>query len=182
MASPVSVVVAEIVMQNNEEQAVATYRETLPLWLRYVWRSMYNHCCTQKQNRWIPRTLEQNRIQASILPRRSRRTVKIPFLDYFVTHLNNCLQETNTHWQTTWQNVFQSYFTQSEPLREEHRLFATHTTVWSTNSSTWTLFLSKTITAQTSSNALLTSDWTTALTTHTPLQPLYLTYEGPLQP
>ena len=36
MASPVSVVVAQIVMQNNEEQAVATHRETLPLWLRYV--------------------------------------------------------------------------------------------------------------------------------------------------
>ena len=34
--SPVSVVVAEIVMQNIEEQALATYSETLPLWLRYV--------------------------------------------------------------------------------------------------------------------------------------------------
>ena len=36
MGSPVSVVVAEIVMQNIEEQALATYNETLPLWLRYV--------------------------------------------------------------------------------------------------------------------------------------------------
>ena len=36
MGSPVSVVVAEIVMQNIEEQALATYSETLPLWLRYV--------------------------------------------------------------------------------------------------------------------------------------------------
>ena len=27
---------AEIVMQNIEEQALATYSETLPLWLRYV--------------------------------------------------------------------------------------------------------------------------------------------------
>ena len=36
MGSSVSVVVAEIVMQNIEEQALATYRETLPLWLRYV--------------------------------------------------------------------------------------------------------------------------------------------------
>ena len=35
MGSPVSVV-AEIVMQNIEEQALATYSETLPLWLRYV--------------------------------------------------------------------------------------------------------------------------------------------------
>ena len=36
MGSPVSVVVAEIVMQNIEEQALVTYSETLPLWLRYV--------------------------------------------------------------------------------------------------------------------------------------------------
>ena len=36
MGSPVSVVVAEIVMQNIEEQALETYSETLPLWLCYV--------------------------------------------------------------------------------------------------------------------------------------------------
>ena len=36
MGSPVSVVVAEIVMQNIEEQALSTYTKTLPLWLRYV--------------------------------------------------------------------------------------------------------------------------------------------------
>jgi len=36
MGSPVSVVVAEIVMQNIEEQALATYKRRLPLWLRYV--------------------------------------------------------------------------------------------------------------------------------------------------
>jgi len=36
MGSPVSVVVAKIVMQNIEEQALATYGETLLLWLRYV--------------------------------------------------------------------------------------------------------------------------------------------------
>jgi len=36
MGSPVSVVVAEIVMQNVEERALATYKRTLPLWLRYV--------------------------------------------------------------------------------------------------------------------------------------------------
>ena len=34
MGSPVSVVVAEIVMQNIEEQALATYTRTVPLWLR----------------------------------------------------------------------------------------------------------------------------------------------------
>ena len=36
MGSPVSVVVAEIVMQNIEERALATYKRTVPLWLRYV--------------------------------------------------------------------------------------------------------------------------------------------------
>ena len=36
MGSSVSVVVAEIVMQNIEEQALATYTRTVPLWLRYV--------------------------------------------------------------------------------------------------------------------------------------------------
>ena len=36
MGSPVSVVVAEIVMQNIEEQALPTYTRTVPLWLRYV--------------------------------------------------------------------------------------------------------------------------------------------------
>ena len=36
MGSPVSVVVAEIVMQNIEEQALATYTRTISPWLRYV--------------------------------------------------------------------------------------------------------------------------------------------------
>ena len=36
MGSPVSVVVAEIVMQNIEERALVTCRQIIPLWLRYV--------------------------------------------------------------------------------------------------------------------------------------------------
>ena len=36
MGSPVSVVVAEIVMQHVEESTLATCRQTIPLWLRYV--------------------------------------------------------------------------------------------------------------------------------------------------
>ena len=36
MGSPVSVVVAEIVIQHVEELALATCRQTIPLWLRYV--------------------------------------------------------------------------------------------------------------------------------------------------
>jgi len=34
--SPVYVAVAEIVMQNIEERALATYKRILPVWLRYV--------------------------------------------------------------------------------------------------------------------------------------------------
>jgi len=36
MGSPVSVVVAEIVMRYVEESALATCQQTMPLWLRYV--------------------------------------------------------------------------------------------------------------------------------------------------
>ena len=36
MGSPVSVVVAKIVMQSAEEQALVSYSETLSLWLRYI--------------------------------------------------------------------------------------------------------------------------------------------------
>ena len=36
MGSPVSVVVAEIVMQHVEERALVTCRQTILLWLRYV--------------------------------------------------------------------------------------------------------------------------------------------------
>ena len=47
----------------------------------------------------------------------------------------------------------------------------------------WTLFLLRTTTAQTSFNAILTSDWTTALTTNISLQPLdFKTMARILQP
>ena len=36
MGSPVSVIVAEIVMQNIEKLALATYMRNVPLWLSYV--------------------------------------------------------------------------------------------------------------------------------------------------
>ena len=36
MSSLVSIVVTEIVMQKVEEHALATYKHTLPFWLRYV--------------------------------------------------------------------------------------------------------------------------------------------------
>ena len=36
LGSPVSVAVAEIVMEHVKERALATCRQTIPLWLRYV--------------------------------------------------------------------------------------------------------------------------------------------------
>ena len=46
MGSPVSVVVAEIVIKHVEERALATCRQTIPLWLRYVgdtFTAVYQH-------------------------------------------------------------------------------------------------------------------------------------------
>ena len=74
MGSPVSVVVAEIVMQNIEEQALATYSETLPLWLRYLddtITAVYENKIDEFHEH-----LNENRILRSSLLRRSRRTVK----------------------------------------------------------------------------------------------------------
>ena len=111
---------------------------------------------------------------------------KIPFLYCLVTCKNNtlgmnhCLQETNTHWHTTWPNVLQSYFTRSD---------------YGTNldeKSTKCLWLRRQFDGRNPAREhcfyqdqlqhrrhRTQSDWTAALNTHTPLQPLYLTNEGP---
>ena len=91
MGSPVSVAVAEIVMQNIEEQALATYSETLPLWLRYVDDTItavhenkidefHEHLNEQNTNIQFTKEIEENG--------------KIPFLDYLVTRENNTLRTT----------------------------------------------------------------------------------------
>ena len=51
MGSPVSVVVAEIVMQHVEERALATCRQTIPLWLRYIYRNIYRSIEADATNR-----------------------------------------------------------------------------------------------------------------------------------
>ena len=57
MGSPVSVVLAEIVMQNIEEQALATYTRTVRLWLRYVDDTFtIIHRRTQRRNQRFSRT------------------------------------------------------------------------------------------------------------------------------
>ena len=84
-------VVAEIVMQNIEQQALATYKETLPHWLRYVddtFKAVHKdeidflHQHLNKHNTYIQftREIEENG--------------KIPFLDCLVSRDNNKLRTT----------------------------------------------------------------------------------------
>ena len=91
MGSPVSVVVAEIVMQNIEELALATYKQTLPLWLRYVDDTFtavhkdeiddfHEHLNGQNADIQFTKEIEENG--------------KIPFLDCLVTRDNNKLRTT----------------------------------------------------------------------------------------
>ena len=88
MGSPVSVVVAEIVMQNIKEQALATYTRTVPLWLRYVDKDVHKdgiddfheHLNRQNADIQFTKEIEENG--------------KIPFLDCLVTRDNNKLKTT----------------------------------------------------------------------------------------
>ena len=86
MGSPVSVVIEEIVMQHVEESALATCRQTIPLWLRYVYDTFtaihkneiddfHNHL--NEQNADIPFTKE------------IEENGKLPFLDCLVSRNNN---------------------------------------------------------------------------------------------
>ena len=91
MGSPVSVVVAEIVMQNIEEQALASYKRTIPPWLRYVDDTFttlhkdeiddfHEHLNRQNAHIQFTKEIEDNG--------------KIPFLDCLVIRDNNRLQTT----------------------------------------------------------------------------------------
>ena len=91
MGSPVSVVGAEIVMQNIEEQALATYSETLPRCLRYVDDTItgvhenkidevHEHLNKQNTNIQFTKEMEENG--------------KVPFLDCLVTRDNITLRTT----------------------------------------------------------------------------------------
>ena len=86
MGSPVSVVVAEIVTQNIEEQALATYKRTLPLWLRYV-----DDTFTAVHKDEIDDFHEDiNRQNADIqFTKEIEENGKIPFLDCLVTRNND---------------------------------------------------------------------------------------------
>ena len=91
MGSPVSVVVAEIVMQNIEEQALATYTRTVPLWLRYV-----DDTFTAVHKDGIDDFHEHlNRQNADIqFTKEIEENGKLPFLDCLVTRDSNRLKTT----------------------------------------------------------------------------------------
>ena len=91
MGSPVSVVVAEIVMQDIEKQALATYDQTLHFWFRYVDDTItilqnddidvfHGHLNRQNSDIQFTRELEDNG--------------KIPFLDCLVTRDDTRLRTT----------------------------------------------------------------------------------------
>ena len=91
MGSPVFVVVAEIVMQHVEEHALATCRQTIPLWLRYVddtftavhkdeIDNFHDHLNKQNADIQFTKEIEENG--------------KLPFLDCLISHDNNELRRT----------------------------------------------------------------------------------------
>ncbi|CAH3043079.1 unnamed protein product, partial [Porites evermanni] len=91
MGSPVSFVVAEMVMQNIEEQALATNTRTVPLWLRYV-----DDTFSAVHKDGIDDFTELlNRQNADIkFTKEIEENGKIPFLDCLVTRDNNKLKTT----------------------------------------------------------------------------------------
>ena len=78
-------------MQNIEEQALATYTRTVPLWLRYV-----DDTCTAVHKDGIDDFHEHlNRQNADTqFTKEIEENGKIPFLDYLVTRDNNKLKMT----------------------------------------------------------------------------------------
>ena len=73
IGSPVSVVVAEIVMQNIKEQDLATYTRTIPLWIRYV-DDTFTAVHKDEIDDYDEHLNRQTRTYS--LPRRSRTMVK----------------------------------------------------------------------------------------------------------
>ena len=91
MGSPVSVVVAEIVMQHVEERALVTCRQTIPLWLRYV-DDTFTAVHKDDIDDFHDHLKEQN---ADIqFAKEIEEIGKLPFLDCLVSRDNNELRTT----------------------------------------------------------------------------------------
>ncbi len=89
MGSPVSVVVAEIVMQRLEERALSTYPNPPPFWFRYVDDTLTSVSKHQK-NDFLDHLNKQNpNLQFTMEPEKDG---KIAFLDCMITRDGNCLR------------------------------------------------------------------------------------------
>ena len=172
-------------MINIEEQSLATYSETLPLWLRYV-DDTITAVHESKIDEFHEHLNEQNtKIQFT---KEIEENGKIPFLDCLITRENNTLRTTVYRKPTHTGRLLDqtSYNPTSHKATTVRTLTRRALIVCDSDDSLTdeikhlnTVFIKNN---NISSNAILTTDRTTALTTHTPPQPLYLTYEAPPKP
>ena len=111
MGSPVSVVVAEIVMQHVEERALETCRQTIPLWLRYVDDTFT--------------AIHKDEIDTFHDYQRNRRKWKTSFSRLFgkprqQRTTDDSVQKTDAYRQITLRIILQPDFTQSHDYRGVH--------------------------------------------------------------
>ena len=86
---PVSVVVIEIVMQHMEKRALASCRQTIPLWLHYV-DNTFTAVHKDEVDAFHDHLNEQN---ADIqFTKEIKENGKLPFLDWLVSRNNNELR------------------------------------------------------------------------------------------
>ena len=147
-------------MQNNEEQALATYSETLPLWLRYV-----DDAITAVHKNKIEFHEHLNKRNTSIqFTKVIEENGKIPFLDCLVTRENNTLRTTvykkPTHTdgllgQTSYNRTSHKATTVRTLTRRAQTVCHSHDSLTDEAKHLNTVLL-RTTTAQTSSNAILT--------------------------
>ena len=127
MGSPVSVVVAEIVMQYVEERALATCRQTIPLWLRNV-DDIFTAVHKDEINAFHDHLNEQN---ADIqFTKEIEENGKLPFPDCLVSATTtNCKRQRteNRRIPTDYltDHCLQSDFTQSHDYKDFDETSAT---------------------------------------------------------
>ena len=92
MGSPVSVVVAEIMMQYIEESALLTCRQTIPLWLYAALTILSPPYDTTKSTHFTT-TLTNKTLTCSLLER-SKKIVNYAFLNWLVSCDGNSLRTT----------------------------------------------------------------------------------------
>ena len=94
MGSLVSVVVTEIVMQNIAEQALASYKQAIPLWLRYVDDTLYT-----KTRLTIFTNISTDKTPTFSLPRRSRIMVTKDSFSWLLSHPWQHRLQTTVYWK-----------------------------------------------------------------------------------